>query len=477
MSTARRLGMRAAAMVLGMVLAAPGTARAGNPEMARYSDDPDRTFWFMMITDSHIDTFLAANEEDHLRFAVGEAFDTIMPWFVVLTGDVTDHTDGVNYFTSDNTDEWLLYRNIVDAAGMDETILYDLPGNHDFYGNEGEFYLAHSIQGQTQDTTQPQWVLDLPFGKYHFISLATPHNDSPPQPWPMDNVRFSDEEVAEVEYDLLVHTDANLTLSFGHHDLEAAANADAMRTVLQDYGVVHYGHGHEHDVGYREGSGIIRYRLGTLGQGDTDNIGVWAVDNDAVSIAQMDVTSAWPMVVITAPVDSRLGDVENPYAPTVPATCTEAPVRVLGFDATGITEIYFTIDDGALEDLTANPATTGQYLGSFDATDLAVGEHTLQVHVEGTAGWRQFSSQFVLEDRECDLEPTVVEPDPEPVPEVAEHTPEMVEPVPETGEDATTDTSAPDVEEDVTMDTEEDPSEEWVSEGGSVAACGCSMVY
>jgi hypothetical protein len=401
-------------------------------------------------------------------------FDTIQPFFVVNVGDVTDHTDGFNYLTPDNTAEWVLYRNIIDARGMDETNWFDIPGNHDFYGNHGEFYLANAIQGVAQGTTQPQWILDLPFGKYHFVAMATPCNDG--LPWFADNNTFTDDEVAEVEYNLLTNTDADLTIAFGHHDLEATGNAGAMRALMMDHGVAHYGHGHEHAVGVRLGDGILRSQCYTFGQGDSDNICLWAVDGNAVSQSVVDVASPWPAAIITAPVDARLSngdDVTNPYAPAVPATCEAAPVRVMAFDVIDIDEIYFTVDSGGLHTLTENPAFPDQYLGSFDATEFSAGVHTLEVHVNGTAGWRQFDAQILIEDGECDLEPpVVVEPDPEPVAEVVEPIPEGE--TPEDVADATTD-SVDDVTADTATDDDLDPVEH--KDGKVTTNCGCSMVY
>lgn len=451
-----------AALALG-----PLAAHAGHPEMARYTNDPDEVFWFLQITDSHIDTFLYGREVEQLELALGEAVDVIQPLFVVNTGDLTDHTDGVNYLGPPVLDEWMLYRGIADDAGMGADYYFDIPGNHDYYGDDGTFYLTYSIQGEETGTTQPHWTLDMPWGLYHFVSCATPHNDATPLPWPFDNKTFTEEEIDEVEANLLVHTAARLTFAFGHHDLEDTGNAASMRTLFLDYGVAHYAHGHEHALGTREAHGIVRFMCDAIGQNPDRNLCIWAVDSDGISWGVTDASEPWPAAVITAPVDARLGpddDVDNPYAPAVPNGCVEAPLRVLAFDASSITEMLFQVDDGGLHTLTENPSLPNQWLGSFDATSLVAGIHRIDVQVHGE-GWRHFSSQFRVEDLPCELEPEPPDEETEPTPEpMAE--PEDMEPVAE-------------VPLDGALDVVNDPARDGEDEGSDVAlrggGCGCSI--
>jgi len=447
-----------------MLILASRDACAGNPEMAAYTDDPDEVFWFIQITDTHIDNFLYGAEVEQMELALGEVVDVVQPFFLVNTGDLTDHTDGVNYLGPPNVAEWTLYRGITDDAGMDTEFYFDLPGNHDLYGDDGTFYVTYSVQGEATGSTQPHWVLDLPWGSYHFVTGATPHNDSPPLPWPFDNLAFSAAELDEVEANLLAHTDARLTIAFGHHDFERCALGGDFRQHLLDYGAAHYGHGHEHDVGMREGAGILRFRCNTIGQGSGENICLWAVDSDAVSWGVTHASAPWPATVITAPVDARLGSddaIENPYAPAVPNGCSAAPVRVLAFDGSGVDEVLFQVDGGSLETMTENTARPDQWMGTFDATGLGAGIHTLEVQVSGTE-WRRTSAQILVEDAPCPFDAPPVEEDlePEPVPEEQDE-PE-VEPPPDAGVD---------VADDPALDVEDEPGEP--EQGGG---CGCALV-
>ncbi len=447
-----------------LLLGAPG-ARAGNPEMARYTDDPDEVFWFVQISDTHIDNFLYGAEVEQMELALGEVVDVVQPFLVINTGDATDHTDGINYFGPPNVAEWMLYRGITDDAGMGPDFYLDMPGNHDFYGDDGTFFATYSVQGEATGSTQPHLALELPWGKYHFVTGATPHNDSPPLPWPFDNKAFDTTELAEVEANLFAHTDARLTLAFGHHDFEGCALGGDFRQHLVDYGAAHYGHGHEHSVGVREGGGILRFRCNSLGQGSGENVCLWAVDADAVSWSVTHASAPWPAALITAPVDSRLGSddsVHNPYAPAVPNGCTAAPVRVLAFDVAGVDEVLFQIDGGSLERMAENTSSPDQWLGTFDATGLTPGIHTLEAQVSGTE-WRRFSAQILVEDAPCPFDPPAAEeeePETEPSPEQEE------EPAPEPGPDAEIDAV-----DDAAPDAEEEPGDPDTQAGG----CGCTL--
>ncbi len=282
------------------------------------------------------------------------------------------------------------------------------------------------------------------------------------------------------------HTDARLTFLFGHHDFEAAINSDALRSVLLDNGVAHYGHGHVHDMDWAEGSGIIRFRCGSLGQQGDVNMCIWAVDSDTVSWGVTDASDPWPAAVITAPADARLGsgnDIVNAYAPAVPASCAGAPVRVLAFDAAGVTEVLANVDGGALATLVENPATPGQWTGTFNATLLTPGLHSLDVQVHGS-GWRHFVSEFEVVDAPCEFGPPPEPDDAEPMPDTVEPLPdaqtdEIGDPVPdaEVAEDAPADLPA-DSPSDPAVDTASDAEDDAEDEGaaGDLSdGCGCSL--
>ena len=68
---------------------------------------------------------------------------------------------------------------------MSPEVYYDIPGNHDQYGDGSLFYyLESSMQGRATGSTQQAWFLT--YGKiYEFISVCNARNDG--KPWLTDN--------------------------------------------------------------------------------------------------------------------------------------------------------------------------------------------------------------------------------------------------------------------------------------------------
>jgi hypothetical protein len=59
--------------------------------------------------------------------------------------------------------------------------------------------------------------------------------------------------------------------------------------------------------------GIFYFNIAALGKDSPNQYTVTAIDCDGISSVTQTV-GAWPVVLITAPMDRRLGGVVNPYA-------------------------------------------------------------------------------------------------------------------------------------------------------------------
>jgi len=437
-------------------------AGASDPSLARYSDDPSNIFWFIQVADTHIDNDASADEITYFEWVLNESVAIVDPLFVVNTGDLVDHSEGLCYWCGIREEEWTLYRNITDSAGMTDDFYFDIVGNHDTYADEdASYYLDLSIQGHAQGTTQPHWRFDLPFGSYHFFSIATTCNDW--LGWPADNNIVTEEEYDEILRNLDANTDTNLTIGVGHHDYYtylSTSNAEQVDYLLSTYNVPLYIHGHEHSYGVRlSDRGVIRAMASSLGKKQDEHYCVWAVDSDALSHTCVPAHDPWPMVIITAPVDALLGvedETTNPYAPYVPPTLTEAPIRVLAFDAEPITSLNYVWDTGATGSFEQSGEIHGQWLATFDSTAFTEGIHDLTVEATGSM-MKDFTIQVVFGE-----EP-IVEEEPEgPVEKVTEPAAEDEE-APETADT--------DVSVDAPIDAFDDEDEEG---SGDVSGGGCS---
>jgi hypothetical protein len=439
--------------------------------MASYTDDPTRVFWFIHIADLHIDNDASSHEEANLAWTLGECVDVVRPSFVTATGDLVDHSDGLCYWCGVQPDEWDLYRTIVDHAGMTQDFYFDIPGNHDVYADPGAAsYLARSVQGQAQGTTQPQWRLDLPFGSYHFFSVATTCNDW--AGWPADNCLVTDEEIEEIRANLEANKDARLSIALGHHDYIkylSASNAAEVDALLAGYGVPLYLYGHEHKYGARlSDDGVVRVMASALGKSDVEHVCLWAVDADTFSHACVSALDPWPLAVITAPVDAMLGpddDVPDPYAPPVPLTMARAPLRILAYDTQPITAVTYSWDTGSGGSFEESTDIHGQWLATFDATGFSEGPHKLSVEIVGTST-RTLEAQVFFGER------PVIEEEPEATAEEG-HEPVAEEDAgPEAADDAEAAQDIPGDGADA-ADGREDGGEEGDGGGGG---CACRTV-
>lgn len=383
--------------------------RAGNPHGAIYSSVTNRVFWFVLASDSHVGKKNGKGPEN-LQWLLGEAKDTIDPSFIVLTGDLTDSTDGGLYPDGPYLSEWTEYRNIVDGAGATASFFFDIPGNHDAYNNGTlSFFRNHSIQGRATGGTQCSWKRDFAFGSYHFLGTCTAGNDGasfsliPPEYG--DHAGLDEGELTFIETALEANREADLTLAFGHHPLVRPAftletwddtaltyGLDAFTGLMNGYGVSLYGYGHTHV--YDEQffvrnmtEGVIYLNTAAVGEISNNAYALAAIDCNGISVRSLEVKS-WPLVLITAPLDPNLGVALNPYTWKVPRVGTGNPVRALVFDKNPILSVEYRIDEaGSWLPMQAVPGNP--HLWEADApVDLSGQTHIVEVRATGSStGW------------------------------------------------------------------------------------------
>jgi hypothetical protein len=90
-------------------------------------------------------------------------------------------------------------------------------------------------------------------------------------------------------------------------------------------------------------------------------------------------SGAWPVVLITAPVDKYIGGAVNPYAYTVPASSANF-VRALVFDTAASPQVSYRIDGGTTwYPMTRVASGSPVWQGPWNASGLAPGDHTIEV--------------------------------------------------------------------------------------------------
>ena len=396
------MGIRRSSLFLALLLwVAFFSSWALAGQQAYYYPNADRLFWFMIISDTHIGANSTCSE--NLTWAVTQARQVIAPQFIVNTGDLTDSTNGGLIPDGPYQAEWDTYRQILENAGIDSSFYYDMPGNHDEYNDATlAYYRANSIQGRATGQTQPAWTRQFSYGSYHFLGACTPGNDGAPfSIWPWDNygdhAGLDDIELPYIQSDLASHTDAQLTLIFGHHPFEAhyynwtdtglTYGLPTFLSLIEEYLVPFYGFGHTHN--YRENfyskdltQGVYYMNVASLGKSDHNQYAVMAVDGNGLSIVPAQ-KGIWPVVLITAPVDLCLGTCDNPYTYEIPKK-TNNPIRALVFDPNPVSKVQFSIDASLVWQDMQRIGRTPIWQGQWDASTASTGAHFITVRAQGS---------------------------------------------------------------------------------------------
>jgi len=382
-------------------------AHASNPHLAYYSPATDRVLWFIHTSDTHVGA-LGSTDSDRLRWLVTTAKSVISPSFIVVTGDLTDSTNG-NLFGYPNGPyqaEWDQYKSILDPY-VDASFYYDIPGNHDAYNDKYfAYYLGNSVQGRATGRTQLSWTRSLPSGEtYHFLGVNTADDSGAPFSisFPYgDDAGLDSAELSFIQQQLAANVGASLTMVFGHHPVtDTGVSGDTwlfygqqdFASYLDQFKASAYGYGHTHEysqVLFKGNSytglmteGIAYDNVASLGKSSSDNYTVFAIDCNGVSSVGA-TAGSWPVVLITAPVNAQLGTAPNPYAYSV-AAAIDNPIRALVFDTATSPQVAYRIDAGATwYPMTRVAADSPLWQGTWNASSLAAGDHTIEVRAIGS---------------------------------------------------------------------------------------------
>ena len=403
-----RTGLVVAAVAAVVLALSTPSLIANNPRGARYCSDTDHVFWFVQTSDTHIGSS-GSTDANNLRWLVTTARSVIKPLFTVVTGDLTDSTNG-NFLGIPNgpyQTEWNEYKNIVDPA-VTATDYFDIPGNHDAYNDKTfAYYRANSVQGRASGgQLQLSWTRVLPFGTYHFLGVNTADNTgakfSLTSPYG-DHAGLDTTELSFIETKLADNAAANLTFVFGHHPVTATGTStdtylyygqQQFISDLDRHQASAYGYGHTHAsavtqftgntyTGTMSNGGIRYVNVASLGKSSSGQYTVFAVDCDGVSQVPANV-GTWPVVMITAPVSKYAGSAANPFAYSVPNASN--PIRALVFDSAAVSNVVYRVDGASTwTSMTPVAGNAALWTANWDATNAATGSHTIEVKATGSS--------------------------------------------------------------------------------------------
>jgi MYXO-CTERM domain-containing protein len=398
-----------------LLVTAAGAAGAG-PSNAHYARGTENVFWFIHVSDIHIGSPLYGDHKAHAQLVLTEAVDVIQPWFVVATGDLVDGALNSIPTLGQSQKEWDDYIAIYETAGMTPDFFFDLPGNHDGYGDVGmDHYLANSLLGRTHDRLYTSWTVEIPAGEYLFFGLNSAGNGSGSF---FEDPEFTTDEIEELEQTLQSHASARLAFLLGHHGLNGPANGGQVSAALEAAGGGYYLHGHEHE--YEEylasNDTIVVNQVDSLAAADHNNLGVGVVDHDAFIYRATGTTTPWPHVMVTAPVGIDLRDGgQNPYAYEVCKDRADNPIRAMVFVDTAPTEVSAQVGTAPAVSMTPSASSPNLWTAEVDTTGLVAGVHdvTVTATVGGETSFHKIRTTFV--DGPCDV--LSEDPPPPPVPD------------------------------------------------------------
>lgn len=378
------------------------SAEAIDPQRVDYSRDASRLFWFVQITDTHI-TIGRELRVEKLRWAAEAAFEHMDAELVVHTGDITDHTNGGIFPLVDvecYPEEWAEYKFVLqDLANADNW--YDLPGNHDHYGDADlSCYREWSIQGASSGQTQHVWSRQFSFGKYIFIGLATCGEDG--ARYPFDNANLTDEEFEFLESALTRHSDADLAFVFGHHPIpgfEYLRRGDRERFVelMVQHRVSSYGYGHTKYSSISHLGALLLVDLAPLRYDNGRDLALYTVDGNGVRVRIHDI-GVWPIAQITAPLDAGSAGT-HPFAYPIALDLISNPVRAVVFDPAGVLSVRFRLEDGPW--LAMDRVVDHVFQGDWSTIGLDPGFHTLEIEALGGSGTAKDSIRVEVRTTEC----------------------------------------------------------------------------
>ena len=449
--------MNRIALFFTILISLSGLQATAAPADPVYPGDSSRVLWFLVMSDQHI-TARDSDGPERLTWLLNDALRYVEPDIVFNCGDLTDGSDGeplISLYPGKQDDEWQLYRQILDGAGVTVDTYVDLPGNHDQYSDKGNSrYLQYSLAGSTFGQTQHSIVIDKPWGSYHFLGIDTSADDG--AGWPIDNAGLDVNELLFILRSLEDNADANLTMMFGHHPIvrpdlgfKLDEGSDEIQEFMGDHSVRAYFYGHTHefrDLYWPDNDRMpvtLHENVDSFGKADDNQVLLVAIDNDNLHIRQVTVAE-FPWVIVTSPADSRQGG-GNPWAFDVPTGLENAPIRALGFTSDPFLSCQYSLDGGAW--VTMDQLADHRYEGYMDTRGMAPGSHTVEVRaLPGPAAGHKITFNVVAyscgngvdddtdgltdfpDDPGCDSvtdsdeynDPVLPEPVPEPVPDVIE---------------------------------------------------------
>ncbi|KAJ5070232.1 transmembrane protein [Anaeramoeba ignava] len=372
----------------------------------------DRLFWFVQISDLHLNKF-KENFGSQFERVCTNYIGSINPKFVILSGDITDARESDDYpvRNKQNIEEWEKYQEILNNCGVNNSSFwFDIRGNHDNaavlkkYASDNYFYDYSPQSPFLNSLDRPSmysFVHQEPYGSYQFVGMDL--GTYPLISGPLGFFMFVDKDkLDELEENFEFNKnnyDINQTIVFTHSPLTTvqrpltkSSSGKNLDKILKDNRVLSVLDGHFHNKEMYSRLFSKKDTIFDLQVNDVKSDGairIFAIDNDLFSFTDTDTTDKDdPIIVITNPKDSRFISQKEPLYKIKQSTF----IRVLifhssTFDPLRISTVSCDIDGETISySMTRVNPTEPLWVAAWNPNDYSDGVHEITITIKDLGG-------------------------------------------------------------------------------------------
>jgi len=364
--------------------------------------------FFVHISDSHFggETLLGESQDPTmlqvapkalLTTLISEILPVVDPLATIHTGDIVNEGFQLK--------PWQSYRDVISNTG--NTLRYpknyiEIPGNHDAKNNDTatfgrdigdgrQLFNQYSIIGQALGATGDKFGLTELTSPHGVVRMVRTNTAESPTDNNTENINgyFSAEQQHMLLGDPGLKSTSFITVVLGHHPVtgenKIAIGNELMTEIIDSVKAPIYLCGHVHEPVLMWYGNTLVVQADTFGRhGSLSSFYIVAYDENkaAAKLVTIDASKSpgidWPIVFITAPVSSTLGN-DNPNATAY--TSGQFPnLRTLVFspDANPVTNVTYSIDGGTFDN-GLQQSTKRLWESSLKTQGLTPGTHTVTV--------------------------------------------------------------------------------------------------
>lgn len=332
------------------------------------------------LTDTHVgDSALPGIALGH---GVTEVIPTVAPALTLISGDLVE----------EGYEDWMWDEYEALISGLAREQLMETPGNHDTHFDTSlTRYLDRSLTGRTTGTSFGHRVIESAGRRLRIVGVNTASSNGR-----LRNLtgflqeRQVDELIASIDAD---PAEVDDTIIVGHHPMVGINGLNLLgtdrhlRRLIDHTRAAAYLFGHIHLAAISWIDDVLHIQGPTLGKPSMiTEAGYFVIGYDehglsarrvGLDVRGESVSTPWPVVLITEPVDSSLGGT-NPVAPSLMSGTSGNLLRACVFSPDGPDDVSFRVNGG---EWTLMEPRSSWYEAEFD-TDLGA---TMTIEVRALA--------------------------------------------------------------------------------------------